>query len=119
MNIPNLLTFFRLLLIPVFVYSYSFAGNTAASVVILAVSGITDVLDGYIARKYNMSTPFGSVFDPVVDKLTQITVALCIALSGLAVMWFVFGFLIIKEAAMVVGGISLYRKKTVMPPAIL
>ena len=114
MNIPNLLTLLRLLLIPVFVYSYSYLGNLTASVIILAVSGVTDVLDGFIARKFNMITPFGSVFDPLVDKLTQITVALCIALSGHMVMWFVFGFLVIKEIAMVLGGITLYKKNYVV-----
>ena len=117
MNIPNLLTFLRLLLIPVFVYYFSFKGNLNVSVAILAVSGVTDVLDGFIARKFNMITPFGTVFDPIVDKLTQISVALCIALSGQVSMWFAFGFLVIKEVSMVLGGITLYKKKDMVVSA--
>lgn len=116
-NIPNILTLARFLLIPLFVYSYVFSGNIVASVIILAVSGITDVLDGYIARKYNMITKWGVVFDPIADKLTQVTVALCIAIKGHSIMWFVFGFLLVKELVMVLGGINLYKKGDVVVSA--
>lgn len=117
MNIPNILTVVRFFLVPVFVYTYLFRDNIVASAVILAVSGITDVLDGYIARKYNMITKWGIVFDPIADKLTQVAVALCLAIKGHAIMWFVFGFLLFKELAMVLGGINLYKKSDVVVSA--
>ena len=113
MNLPNLLTVIRFFLIPVFVFVYS-SGSRIAAAAILAVSGLTDILDGYIARKYNMITKWGKAFDPVADKLTQITVAFCISLSGHTIMWFVFGFLVFKELIMVLGGIKLYKKSDVV-----
>lgn len=117
MNIPNALTVLRFLLIPIFVYSYLFTKSIVASVIILAISGITDVLDGYIARKYNMITQWGSAFDPIADKLTQITVAFCIAYTGHRILWFVFGFLLVKEVVMILGGITLYKKSDVVVSA--
>ncbi len=117
MNIPNSLTVIRFLLIPVFAYSYLFTKSVSVSVAVLAVSGITDVLDGYIARRFNMITKWGAAFDPIADKLTQITVAFCIAFAGHKIMWFVFGFLVIKELIMVLGGITLYKKSDVVVSA--
>jgi CDP-diacylglycerol--glycerol-3-phosphate 3-phosphatidyltransferase len=75
-NIPNLLTLFRLLLIPIFVAVMYFpdhwisnpnAGLAAAMIFVAAA--ITDAFDGYLARKWNQSTPFGAFLDPVADKL--------------------------------------------------
>ncbi len=117
MNIPNALTVIRFALVPVFVYSYLFAHNTVAAVVILAVSGLTDVLDGYIARRFNLVTRWGAAFDPIADKLTQTTAALCIAISGYKIMWLVFGFLVVKELLMILGGITLYKKGDVVVSA--
>ena len=76
MNIPNLLSIFRLALIPVFaVVIFSPIPNSALwACLIFLLSGATDVLDGYIARKYNMITNVGKVLDPLADKLMQITV---------------------------------------------
>lgn len=117
MNIPNLLTGVRFILIPVFAYVYLWEQNIALSAVILAFSGITDFLDGFIARRFNMITKWGAAFDPIADKLTQIVVAMCIALSGVKIMWFLFGFLVFKEISMILGGINLYKKGDVVVPA--
>ena len=64
-----------------------------------------------------MITKWGIVFDPIADKLTQITVSLCIALSGIKFMWILFGFLVFKELSMILGGINLYKKGDVVVPA--
>jgi len=109
MNIPNILTFVRICLIPIFVWQF-FSGNPIVAACLLILSGVTDVLDGYIARRYNLITKFGIVFDPVADKLTQLTAAFCIALGGYKPMWFVFAFIFIKELVFALGGIKLYRK---------
>ncbi|MCK9478631.1 MAG: CDP-alcohol phosphatidyltransferase family protein [Firmicutes bacterium] len=114
MNIPNMLTIARFILVPVFAYTYLFAGNNAVSAIILAVSAVTDILDGYIARKYNMVTKWGAAFDPIADKLTQITVAFCLAFGGYKVMWLIFSFLVVKELILVLGGIKLYKKGDVV-----
>ena len=80
-TIPNLLSLFRLVLIPVYAslylsateqYQYVLAG------VILAVSCLTDMIDGKIARKFNMITPLGKILDPLADKLTQLTLTFCL-----------------------------------------
>ena len=71
-TIPNILTFFRLLLIPVIVWLYLVKKDPIWTMAVLALSGITDIVDGIIARKCNMISDFGKAFDPVADKLTQI-----------------------------------------------
>ncbi|OQB13918.1 MAG: putative CDP-diacylglycerol--glycerol-3-phosphate 3-phosphatidyl-transferase 2 [Firmicutes bacterium ADurb.Bin193] len=114
MNLPNVLTVVRFFLIPVFAYTYLSGEDVVIPVVVLAVSGLTDILDGYIARKYNLITKWGIVFDPIADKLTQLTVAFCIALKGYSPMWIVFGVLFVKELVMVLGGINLYKKSDVV-----
>lgn len=75
MNIPNFLTLVRFLLIPLFVYTFFYVpeGNTYAAVIFI-LSGITDILDGYIARHYNQVTKIGTLLDPLADKLMILTV---------------------------------------------
>lgn len=77
-SIPNILSYIRIILIPVFLYTYFYVESSRhyMSGGILVVSSFTDFLDGYIARHYNMITNLGKFVDPLADKLTQITVAL-------------------------------------------
>lgn len=79
-TIPNILSFIRILLIPVFVLFYVY-NNYFASFIVVAVSGITDVVDGFIARRFNMVSAFGKALDPVADKLTQIAIFICLCFS--------------------------------------
>lgn len=111
MNIPNILTLIRILLIPVFTYEVIFEDNFFAAGLILVVSGLTDCLDGYIARKFNMITTAGKVLDPIADKLTQIMTVLCLALKGFSLMWILFSFLVIKDFALLLGGVSIYKNQ--------
>ena len=101
-SIPNLLSYFRLLLIPVFIVLYVHEEFTAA-LITLAVSGLSDILDGRIARKYNMVTDLGKVLDPVADKLTQCAMMLCVAMRYPA-MWWLLGLHVVKEIIMLVMG---------------
>jgi len=117
MNIPNFLTVVRFCLIPVFVYTYVFQQNVWLALFILIMSGLTDILDGYIARRFNQITRWGMAFDPIADKLTQITTAFCIAYMGEWTMWIAFAFLLVKELLMIIYGIKLYKKKDVVVPA--
>ena len=77
-TIPNVLSFFRLLLIPVIVWLYIVKKDPLWTTGILVLSGVTDVVDGIIARKCNMISDFGKAFDPVADKLTQIAMLFCL-----------------------------------------
>ena len=70
-TIPNMLSFFRILLIPVMAVLYCYYEAHEAAVVVIVISGITDILDGKIARKFNMVSDFGKFLDPLADKLTQ------------------------------------------------
>lgn len=113
MNIPNVLSVFRLILIPAFCGVYLPSDEISKSIVaagILAVSGLTDVLDGYIARKYSMITDIGKVLDPFADKLTQLAVAICISIKH-PYLSFVFAAMVICEGLMLIGGLTLYKSK--------
>lgn len=72
------MSFFRLCLVPVIVWLYCFEKNYLWTAIILIISGITDIVDGFIARKFDMISDFGKAFDPVADKLTQIAVMFCL-----------------------------------------
>lgn len=113
MNIPNILTLLRILIIPFFAWSF-FAGDIKGAICLLLLSGFTDFLDGYIARKFNLITKTGALLDPLADKLTQIVVSFCIAYNGFELMWVVFGFLVLKEVFMIIGGFKLYTNDDIV-----
>lgn len=96
MNLPNKLTVLRLVMVPVFFISYliSLSGMEAASVVsavmmfiCYAVAELSDLLDGKIARKYNLVTDLGKVMDPFADTLSHLTFFVCFMHSGLMPVW--------------------------------
>ena len=70
-NIPNILTILRFILIPIILY-FIFTGHYLLGFIFFTISGITDILDGAIARKFNLVPNFGKLMDPLADKLTQI-----------------------------------------------
>lgn len=117
MNLPNVLTIIRLFLVPVFVFVYKYDSSDLNIRVIAAaifiIASATDVLDGYIARKYNQITDFGKLADPVADKLMQLSVIGCLALDNRISMWIlvVFAF---KEAVLILGGLNLLKEKFVV-----
>lgn len=78
LTIPNLLSLLRLMMIPQLMWLYLQKQDYIHTVILLLISGGTDVLDGIIARKYNMVSDFGKAFDPVADKLTQIAMLYCL-----------------------------------------
>jgi len=87
-NIPNILTGFRILLIPVFVIIYYLPMQWGALVaaLIFCIAGLTDLLDGYLARRLNQQTAFGAFLDPVADKI-MVAVALVMIVEHYAVIW--------------------------------
>lgn len=114
-NIPNLMGYFRIILLPVFLYVYGQAETPSeymAAFIILAVSFLTDLLDGKIARKFNMVTDFGKVLDPVADKLTQGALAIAVTLHYPLMKMFLLIFLC-REIYMAVTGLYLLKKKKV------
>ena len=107
-HIPNILTVARFILIPFIIY-YIATDRFILALIFLIISGLTDVLDGWIARKFNFITNFGKLIDPLADKATQIAVLLCLAFKE------IIPFLIIvvvglKKATMIAGASFLYGK---------
>lgn len=100
-TIPNLLSLFRLALIPVYIVMYLNAVTPLdhyLSAGVLTLSCLTDMFDGMIARKFNMISNIGKILDPLADKLTQFTLALCLAIkNGNLWLWLVIALLIVKE----------------------
>jgi len=118
MNIPNILTVIRLILIPCFTYVFFLdtPNSLTYAMIIFLVAGVTDVLDGFIARKFNMVTKVGAVLDPLADKLMLLTVLGCFTLKNYLPYW-VITIVLIKELLMIAGGIYLYfhKEKVVIP----
>ncbi|MBR3864580.1 MAG: CDP-alcohol phosphatidyltransferase family protein [Clostridia bacterium] len=107
-TIPNLLSFFRLVLIPFIVLAY-FSANSYTVVGLLALSGLTDVVDGIIARKFNMVSTLGKILDPIADKLTQGAVIFCLALKYQWMRSLIILF-IVKEVTMGSLGLIIIKK---------
>lgn len=112
LTIPNLLSLFRLILIPVYVYIYLTAKSDQdymISAIILAISCLTDLADGQIARRFNMISNVGKVLDPLADKLTQFTLAVCLAIRHW-VIWIMVGLILVKELfQLIIGAINLRK----------
>ena len=97
LTIPNLLSVFRIALIPVYLHIYLNADSPddyTTAAVILAVSCLTDMVDGKIARKFNMITNLGKLLDPVADKLTQLAMIICLCARSKAIRLLLVMFLI-------------------------
>ncbi len=110
LTIPNLLSVIRIILIPIFAVLY-YNGHVGWAVLMLFLSGVSDFLDGKIARRFNQISDLGKVLDPVADKLTQITIAVMLFIefntcqsSVMRAFSWVFLYFLLKEAVMVIGG---------------
>lgn len=116
LNLPNIITIFRLFLIPIFIFVYfnNPEENLLYSVIIFFIAGLSDLLDGYLARKNNQITTFGTVMDPLADKLMLLTALVSYAVSGL-IPYVILILVAIKETLMIVGGIVVYRWGIVNP----
>ncbi len=109
LTIPNILSFLRLCMIPVIVWLYFSKQNRIAAGGILLLSGATDIADGYIARRFHMTSDLGKILDPVADKLTQGVMLLCL-LSHFPWMIAPVFFMLSKEIFMSVTGFLVIRK---------
>ena len=108
-TIPNILSLFRLLLIPVIMWLYIVRKDPLWTTAVLALSGITDIVDGIIARKCHRVSDFGKAFDPVADKLTQIAMLFCLV-SRFKWMLLPLCVMVIKEVTAGILGLLVIRK---------
>ena len=103
LTIPNLISLFRILLIPLIIWLYCGKKQYAATIAVVAISGVSDIIDGKIARKFNMVSDVGKVLDPVADKLTQATLVICLT-ARYPWMWALLAVFAAKECLMLLWG---------------
>ncbi len=111
LTVPNILGYFRILLIPFFMYTYMTAESVKdyyLSAALVGVSSLTDFCDGFIARKYNMVTELGKLIDPLADKLTQGALIVCFIMKY-EYMRYLFGMYVIKESFMIGAGLAMLK----------
>ena len=111
-TIPNLLSLFRLVLVPLYITIYLSAQDITdyyIAAAILAVSCLTDLVDGQIARHFNMISTVGKVLDPIADKVTQFSLILCLAIRH-AVLWILVGLIFVKEIFQLLAGVYMYKR---------
>lgn len=109
LTIPNLLSFFRLCLIPLFMWMYCVEKNYIWTGIILILSGVTDTVDGFVARHFHMISDLGKVLDPIADKLTQAAMLFCL-LTRFPLMIVPLGIMVFKEFFMGVTGFLVIQK---------
>ena len=111
-HLPNTLTIIRFLLIP-FIVLYIFTGNYILAFIFFTLSGITDIADGFIARKFNLISNFGKLMDPLADKLTQISTLTSLVITHIIPTWILI-IVLLKEFIMMCGASFLYGKDVVV-----
>lgn len=102
-TIPNILTIIRILLTPVFVMAYT-SENFNLAWILFAIAGLTDALDGFLARIWNQRTQLGAMLDPLADKALLVTSYVCLAINGWLPIW--LAVLVVSRDAIIVGGLA-------------
>ncbi len=111
-TVPNVLTIIRMILIPVFVVLF-FRGHKMAALCVFCAASLTDMLDGYLARKLNQITDFGKLFDPLADKLMVLTAMVCQTFWGPLPLIAVL-IVAAKELVMILGGVFMLSRDVVV-----
>lgn len=120
-TIPNLLSLFRLFLVPVYAYIYLNATEDYQYLIagtIMAVSCLTDLVDGKIARRFDMVSTLGKILDPLADKITQFTLTLCLSMKY-PILQKVLGLFVVKELFQLIAGIINLRQGKMLPGALM
>ncbi|HHY83175.1 MAG TPA: CDP-diacylglycerol--glycerol-3-phosphate 3-phosphatidyltransferase [Clostridiales bacterium] len=119
MNVPNALTLTRFILIGLYPFLYFNEGlshNKLWAFAVFLIAGLTDVLDGVIARRFGLVTKWGKLMDPLADKLMLITVLVCLFLDGVVSLWVII-IIALKELLMILGAAFLYKNRKVVVQA--
>ncbi len=118
-TIPNILSMLRIVLVPIIVWMYfeeSIENHYLISLILVFLSGVTDVVDGYIARKFNMITDLGKILDPIADKLTQFVVVFCLACEY-PMLFSVAAIIFTKEILTLIGAVIFVKNCNETPYA--
>lgn len=117
LTIPNILSFFRLCLIPVIVWLYIGKEDYFWTLMVLLLSGLTDIVDGFIARKFHMISDFGKALDPIADKLTQMAMLFCLVFR-FTYMLIPLALLVVKEVFTGIAALVSIKKTSTVKGAV-
>ena len=112
--IPNILSVIRLALVGVFVavfFGLENGYNNKIALIVFVVAGITDVIDGFLARRFGWVTTVGKILDPMADKLMQCTALVCLAAARMVGVWYILPY-ILKELAILFCGFLVIKKRS-------
>ncbi len=115
-HIPNILSTIRLLMVIVFALVFFLRKGeyaTHLAFLIFGLAFLTDVIDGYLARRFNWVSTLGKILDPLADKLMQCTALICLAIANMVELWFVLPY-ILKEMLMLSGGLMLMKSRRIV-----
>ena len=113
-NIPNILSVLRIILVFVFVVVFFLPISKLWALVVFLTAGATDVVDGFLARKFNWVTDLGKVLDPLADKLMQCTVLVCLCIENVVPIWFLIIFFLKEFMTLLIGFIVIRRRSVVV-----
>jgi len=116
LNLPNVLTIFRIVLTFVFIFTFTQdgSGSRVLALIVFTAASLTDFLDGYLARKYNLITPFGKLMDPIADKFLILSAFFIFMQMQLIATWMFF-LIFVRE--IIVTGLRLVAMKRGVPLA--
>ena len=114
--IPNILSLIRIALVAVFafVFFFDYPNNCIWAAVVYMVACLTDIADGYLARKYGWMTRIGRILDPMADKLLQMTVLICFGIKNLLSFWLIVPFILRELTQMYLGFLMIKRRNVVV-----
>jgi len=120
--VPNIISIFRICLVPVFIAVYILDDRDIKyyAILVFAVAGFSDILDGYLARKLEAQSKLGKLLDPLGDKLMTFTVMVCITVTNISkpILIVAVAVFFVKEILMGIGGLVLHKKARIeLPPA--
>ena len=109
-HIPNILSGIRILMVPVFIWLFfEYYEQIYLSLLIFLLAGLTDIIDGYLARRNNWISNLGKLLDPLADKLMQCTVLVCFAVKNI-IPWQLAAAFMLKELFMITGAVIVLKK---------
>ena len=113
-NIPNILSVIRIILVLVFVVVFFLPISKLWALIVFLTAGATDVVDGFLARKFNWITDLGKILDPFADKLMQCTVLVCLCIENVVPIWFLLIFFAKEIMTLLLGFIAIRRRSVVV-----
>lgn len=117
-TVPNLLTVLRFMGVPIFIWLVLAQREYGFAVLVLAIMGSTDWVDGYVARRFNQASRLGRVMDPIADRLALIAVAITLVIAGV-VQWWYLAALVVPDAVLLTMSLFYFRGHPDLPVSLV